>query len=53
MPRLLRFDPCSTTLNRETDFLIDFSIISGSVSIGFYGPLETGSYPPKLTRENK
>ena len=53
MPRLLRFDPCLNTLNREKGFLIDFPVMSGSVSTGFYGPLETGSYPPKLTRENK
>ena len=53
VPRLLRFDPYSTTLNHETGFLLDLPIMADSVSTGFYGPLETGSYPPKLTRENK
>ena len=53
VPRLLRFDPCSTRLNHETGFLFDLPIMADSVSTGFYGPLETGSYPPKLTRENK
>lgn len=53
VPRSLRFDPRSTTLNRQTSFLIDRLTMAGSVSIDLNGPLETVSYPPELTLENK
>ena len=53
LPRSLRFDPSYATLKCETVFSIDRPAMSGSVNISFNGPLETGSHPPKLTRENK
>ncbi len=53
LPRLLRLDPRSATLNCETGFLINRPTMASSVSIGFNGPLETVSYPPELTLENK
>ena len=53
VPGSLRSDPRSSTLNRETRFLIDLRTMAGSVSIDLNGPLETGGYPLELTLENK
>ena len=53
VPRSLRSDPRSTTLNRETPLFIDLRTMAGSVSIDVNGPLETVSDPPELTLENK
>ena len=47
------FDPRSATLNCEMGFLIDSPTMASSVSNGFDGPLETVSYQPELTPENK
>ena len=53
VPRSLRSDQRSTTLNRETRLLIDLRTIAGSVSIDVNGPLESVNYPQELTPENK
>lgn len=47
------FDPRSATLNCEMGFLIDSPTLASRVSTGFDGPLETVSYQPQLTPEEK
>lgn len=47
------FDPRSAMLNCEMGFLIDSPTMARRVSDGFDGPLETVSYQPELTPENK
>lgn len=47
------FDPRSATLNCEMGFLIDSPTLASRVSAGFGGPLETVSYQPQLTPEEK
>ena len=47
------FDPRSATLNCEMGFLIDSPTMARSMSNGFDGLLQTVSYQPELTPENK
>ncbi|NRB17029.1 MAG: phospholipase D family protein [Rhodobacteraceae bacterium] len=47
------FDPRSATLNSEMGYLIESPTLANRVSNGFDGPLETVSYRPELTPEDK
>lgn len=47
------FDPRSAILNCEMGFLIESPTMARQISVGFDGPLETVSYQPELTPENK